>query len=197
MYCPTGTDRELGNGTESDGLGNANEYFNPFDEMFDNDDDFFDNDDDNMTLSFNAPPGGRRSGFKGRRFGKGGYFSELERLFRKAWQEIKDIRSGKLKPSWSRNKPVPRFRSENFEKAADKIKSVGAARKGFTKIPKGFKEVKDFGYQHGQKVYEYKGKYYSRDIDSHNGGAWKVFEDSGGRLKRIGTADENLNIFKN
>jgi hypothetical protein len=75
--------------------------------------------------------------------------------------------------------------------------SVGAARKGFTKIPKGFKEVKDFGYQHGQKVYEYKGKYYSRDIDSHNGGAWKVFEDSGGRLKRIGTADENLNIFKN
>jgi hypothetical protein len=49
--------------------------------------------------------------------------------------------------------------------------SVGAARKGFTKIPKGFKEVKDFGYQHGQKVYEYKGKYYSRDIDSHNGGA--------------------------
>lgn len=31
------------------------------------------------------------------------------------------------------------------------IKSLGAAAKGFSKIPKGFKEVKDFGYQHGQK----------------------------------------------
>ena len=63
-------------------------------------------------------------------------------------------------------------------------------------IPKKFKQVKKFGYQHGQKVYEYKGKYYSRDVDSHNGGAWKVFEEVGGKLKRIGTADENLNIFK-
>jgi hypothetical protein len=47
------------------------------------------------------------------------------------------------------------------------IKSLGAAEKGFSKvkIPKGFKQVKDFGYQHGQKVYKYKGKYYSRDID--------------------------------
>jgi|GEM_PF-5082528 len=35
------------------------------------------------------------------------------------------------------------------------IKSVGAAAKGFSKIPKGFKEVKDFGYQHGEKVYKY------------------------------------------
>jgi len=70
-------------------------------------------------------------------------------------------------------------------------------KRGFSKIPKGFKEVKDFGYQHGQKVYRYKGKYYSRDIDGHNGGVWKVFENIGGRLKRIGTADHNLNIFKN
>ncbi|MEM6817061.1 MAG: toxin C-terminal domain-containing protein, partial [Bacteroidota bacterium] len=79
------------------------------------------------------------------------------------------------------------------------IKSLGAAARGFSKvkIPKGFKQVKDFGYQHGQKVYKYKGKYYSRDIDGHNGGVWKVFENVGGRLKRIGTADGNLNIFKN
>jgi hypothetical protein len=62
--------------------------------------------------------------------------------------------------------------------------------------PKGFKETKEFGYPHGQKVYEYKGKYYSRDVDSHNGGVWKVFEAIKGKLKRIGTADENLNIFK-
>lgn len=29
-----------------------------------------------------------------------------------------------------------------------------------------------------------------------NGGVFKVFKQEGGRLKRIGTADENLNIFK-
>ncbi|KAA5535582.1 RHS repeat-associated core domain-containing protein [Paenimyroides baculatum] len=74
--------------------------------------------------------------------------------------------------------------------------TVGAARSGFSKLPKGFKETKEFGYQHGQKVYQYKNKFYSRDIDSHNGGAWKVFENNGGRLNRIGTADEFLNIFK-
>jgi hypothetical protein len=29
-----------------------------------------------------------------------------------------------------------------------------------------------------------------------SGGVYKVFEREGGNLKRIGTADENLNIFK-
>ncbi len=82
-----------------------------------------------------------------------------------------------------------------FTSAPKNIRSVGAAARGFTKIPKGFKEVKKFGYQHGQKVYEYKGKYYSKDIDGHNGGVWKVFEEVGGRLNRIGTADGNLIIF--
>jgi hypothetical protein len=62
-------------------------------------------------------------------------------------------------------------------------------------IPQGFKHVKKFGYPHGQKVYEYNGKYYSKDVDSHNGGVWKVFEEVGGKLKRIGTADESLKIF--
>jgi hypothetical protein len=64
------------------------------------------------------------------------------------------------------------------------------------KLPKGFKETKEFGYQHGQKVYKYKGKYYSKDVDGHNGGVWKVFEKEGTKLKRIGTADEKLNLFK-
>ena len=81
---------------------------------------------------------------------------------------------------------------------------MGAAAKGFSKaVPhKGFKEVKEFGYSHGQKIYKYRGKYYSRDVGSgnglgsHNGGAWKVFELKNGKLRRIGTADENLNIFK-
>jgi RHS repeat-associated protein len=45
-----------------------------------------------------------------------------------------------------------------------------------SQIPKGFKEAKKFGYQHGQKVFEYMGKYYSKDVDSHNGGVWKVFK---------------------
>ena len=34
-------------------------------------------------------------------------------------------------------------------------------------------------------------------IDAHNGGVWKVFEVVGRKLKRIGTADETLTIFKN
>jgi hypothetical protein len=72
-------------------------------------------------------------------------------------------------------------------------RTLSAAAK-FT-IPQGFKLSKEFGYIHGQKVYKYMGKYYSRDIDSHNGGVWKVFELINGALKRIGTADENLNIF--
>jgi hypothetical protein len=63
-------------------------------------------------------------------------------------------------------------------------------------IPSDFKETKEFGRQHGQKVYERKGKYYSKDVDGHNGGVWKVFEKSGKKLKRIGTADKDLNIFK-
>lgn len=64
-------------------------------------------------------------------------------------------------------------------------------------LPEGFKETKEFGRQHGQKVYQKGNKYYSRDVDSHNGGEWKVFEKQEGRLKRVGTADKDLNIFKN
>jgi hypothetical protein len=102
--------------------------------------------------------------------------------------------------------PIPSFSGANILKGAkiakegaQGFKSVGAAAKGFSKniIPAGFKETKKFGYQHGQKVYEYMGKYYSKDIDGHNGGVWKVFEIVGGKLKRIGTADETLTIFKN
>lgn len=62
-------------------------------------------------------------------------------------------------------------------------------------LPKGFKPVKGM-LSHNEKVYEYRGKYYSFDNTSHNGGVWKVFELKGGKLKRIGTADKNLIIFK-
>lgn len=63
-------------------------------------------------------------------------------------------------------------------------------------LPDGFKDTKEFGKQHGQKVYQKGNKYYSKDVDGHNGGSWKVFEKQGSRLKRVGTADGNLNIFK-
>uniref|UniRef100_UPI003F719072 RHS repeat-associated core domain-containing protein n=1 Tax=Dyadobacter bucti TaxID=2572203 RepID=UPI003F719072 len=65
-------------------------------------------------------------------------------------------------------------------------------------VQKGIKfiETKEFGRLHGQKIYQSGNKYYSRDADAHNGGVWKVFEKNGNKLKRIGTADENLNIFK-
>ena len=47
-----------------------------------------------------------------------------------------------------------------------------------------------------RKVYKYNNLYYSKDIDSHNGGVWKVFKNNGGILQRIGTANENLEVFK-
>ena len=36
----------------------------------------------------------------------------------------------------------------------------------------------------------------SFDNTQHNGGIYKVFEREGGNLKRIGTADKDLRIFK-
>jgi hypothetical protein len=63
-------------------------------------------------------------------------------------------------------------------------------------VPDGFKETKEFGRQHGQKVYQKGSTYISRDVDGHNGGVWKVFEKKGGRLIRVGTANANLEVFK-
>ncbi|MDR0793596.1 MAG: DUF6443 domain-containing protein [Chitinophagaceae bacterium] len=62
-------------------------------------------------------------------------------------------------------------------------------------IPKGSKETKEFGRMHGQKVYKQGNRYYSKDVDGHKGGVWKVFEKVGGKLKRIGTAGKDGNIF--
>jgi hypothetical protein len=52
------------------------------------------------------------------------------------------------------------------------------------------------GRKHGEKVYKLGNLFYSVDNTSHNGGIYKVFKQEGGKLDRIGTADENLNIFK-
>lgn len=54
---------------------------------------------------------------------------------------------------------------------------------------------REFGRSHGQKVYEYKGKFYSQDVDSQNGGVWKFFiSKKGGGLERLRTTND---YFKN
>lgn len=62
-------------------------------------------------------------------------------------------------------------------------------------ISKGAKVCHEFGFSHQQKIYKLGRKYYTWDVDKHKGGCFKVFEKKGGKLERIGTADENLNIF--
>ena len=63
-------------------------------------------------------------------------------------------------------------------------------------LSKGAKQCKEFGTTHGEKIFKLGNKYYSFDNTQHNGGVYKVFKREGGNLKRTGTADENLNIFK-
>lgn len=56
--------------------------------------------------------------------------------------------------------------------------------------------MKNFGKSQGELIFQKGNKYYSYDNTSHNGGVWKVFEQIGGKLQRIGTADNNFKIFK-
>lgn len=60
--------------------------------------------------------------------------------------------------------------------------------------PNEFVLAKEFT-NHNEKVYEYKGKYYSFDNYKHKGGSWKVMVKRGGRLHRIATYNKNLNLF--
>jgi hypothetical protein len=63
---------------------------------------------------------------------------------------------------------------------------------------KWMKETKEFGTIKWRKVYQLGNKYYSPEKTSHNTDIWwKVFEKGLWKLNRIGTADKNLNIFKN
>jgi len=97
------------------------------------------------------------------------------------WGEI-------LKRKW--NKP---------EKSSDNaLLDAAAAFVEEATIPEGFSETKEFGLQHGQKVYKKGEKYISRDVGqkdgtSHKGGVWKEFKKVGGKLERIGTLDKDLN----
>jgi putative RNase toxin 21 of polymorphic toxin system len=60
-----------------------------------------------------------------------------------------------------------------------------AERLGFNRV------VKDAPFNsHGQKVYTDGSRYITRDVDSHSGGVWKMFDRRGNRL---GTFDANLN----
>ena len=85
-----------------------------------------------------------------------------------------------------------------------------ASKAGNKTAPKTNKEVdeaaKDLGYEktneksHGQTVYKNKKgkkpKYITRDVDSHNGGAWKgadTVKDLGSKSTRTGTYDGDLN----
>lgn len=48
---------------------------------------------------------------------------------------------------------------------------------------------------HDQLVYKYKNKYITPDVDSHNGGIWKMADsvkNLGSRKTRLGTYNENL-----
>ena len=65
-----------------------------------------------------------------------------------------------------------------------------------TLLSKGAKVCKSFGTKHGEKIFKLGNRYYSFDNTQHNGGIYKVFEREGGNLKRIGTADKDLRIFK-
>lgn len=61
-----------------------------------------------------------------------------------------------------------------------------AAKLGYTK-------TKSFSFNaHGQEVFSNGGKYITRDIDNHLGGAWKMFDRQG---RRIGTYDVDLNLI--
>ena len=62
-------------------------------------------------------------------------------------------------------------------------------------LEKGARLIKNLGFSHKQRIYKLGNKYYSWDIDKHHGGVFKVFELRGGKLHRIGTVDENLNII--
>ncbi len=100
-------------------------------------------------------------------------------------EDINDSNTANYHDGNSRNESALDGRGESINLESESIKP-----------PDGFKETKEFGRMHGQKVYKKGNKYISRDVDSHNGGVWKVFEKQGNKLKRAGTADKDLKIFK-
>ncbi len=58
----------------------------------------------------------------------------------------------------------------------------------------GFNKIKETS--HGQPIFKKGNKYITPDVDSHNGGVWKMADsvkNLGSRSSRMGTYDANLN----
>jgi hypothetical protein len=84
-------------------------------------------------------------------------------------------------------------RAEELGKLREVMQSTqrAAERLGYSKRIPAQKAPFD---SHGQEVFSNGKNYISRDIDSHIGGAWKMFDRRG---NRIGTYDANLNRIGN
>lgn len=64
-----------------------------------------------------------------------------------------------------------------------------AEKLGFTKLLRGQRS-------HGQAVYRKKRRFITPDVDSHNGGIWKIatsLENLNSKSSRLGTYDADLN----
>lgn len=75
-------------------------------------------------------------------------------------------------------------------------------KKSSTKVIDYDSKAKELGYtktnerSHGQPVYKKGRKYITPDVDSHNGGSWKMADsvkNLGSKQRRMGTYDADLN----
>jgi hypothetical protein len=102
---------------------------------------------------------------------------------------IQPIQPGRpaLKDDPYHPKNVEKRQKTDLNKLRQVIKSEqrAAERLGFNRV------IKDPPFNsHGQQVYTDGSRYITRDVDSHSGGVWKMFDRRGNRL---GTFDANLN----
>lgn len=78
----------------------------------------------------------------------------------------------------------------------------GTGQTGFKTTKEATEAAKELGYEkiketsHGQAVYKKGNRYITRDVDSHNGGVWKMadsIKNLGNKKTRMGTYDVDLN----
>lgn len=84
---------------------------------------------------------------------------------------------------------VAKRQSTELNQLRQKMQSVGreAERLGF---PRRIPPQRAPFNSHGQEVFTDGSRFITRDVDSHSGGVWKMFDRSG---RRLGTYDGNLN----
>ena len=90
----------------------------------------------------------------------------------------------------------------NLKGKGDGAKAVeGNSLKKITNNKEAKQKVEELGYKDtgkdikGQKIFKNGNKYITRDVDKHNGGAWKMADSIkklGSRKSRMGTYDINL-----